>query len=55
MKINLLKPKKVITGSKQNLVNWIDPKPKNNKKVGGIIRVCEPTLGKEEKPYELGR
>jgi perosamine synthetase len=49
MKINLLKPKKVITGSKQNLVNWIDPKPKNNKKVGGIIRVCEPTLGKEEK------
>ena len=49
MKINLLEPKKIQRGSKQNLVNWKDPKPKKNKKINGIIRVCEPTLGIEEK------
>ena len=49
MKINLLKPKKTFKGSNQKLVNWTDPKPKKTKKIGGIIRVCEPTLGIEEK------
>ena len=49
MKINLLKPKKTFKGSNQKLVNWTDPKPKKTKKIGGIIRVCEPTLGVEEK------
>tara|TARA_B110000008_G_scaffold279402_1_gene326354 strand:- start:485 stop:1699 length:1215 start_codon:yes stop_codon:yes gene_type:complete len=49
MKIKLLEPKKIIKGSQQNLVNWKDPKPKKNRAINGIIRVCEPTLGLEEK------
>ncbi len=49
MKINLLKPKNISKGSIQKIINWVDPKPKKNKKIGGIIRVCEPTLGLEEK------
>ncbi|MDA9723132.1 DegT/DnrJ/EryC1/StrS family aminotransferase [Candidatus Pelagibacter sp.] len=53
MKINLLEPKINVKGSNQKLVDWIDPQPKKNKKINGIIRVCEPTLGKEEKKNVL--
>ena len=53
MKINLLEPKINVKCSNQKLVDWIDPQPKKNKKINGIIRVCEPTLGKEEKKNVL--
>ena len=51
MPINLLKPKKIVKGSNQSHVNWKDPKPKKINKFKGIIRVCEPTIGIQEKKY----